>query len=231
MRSVLRRRRISPWVLVIVLPLLVIGTSCRRETDRFSTRSTAPNPTTTAPQPVPEEGNPLGGCSQCHVDCEDELAGTEHLAEGVGCIKCHGPSKGHAADENNEVLPDKLYAREDIDSFCGECHECPRETDHEPAVPRSEEKVCTDCHGPHDMKTPKATRNLSSNKRRRRTFFVARGLNPCGRTESGQLEAKPVSKVGLALLHSAGLSSVQHSAAFDRAAEGRNQTRMLDSPG
>jgi len=92
--------------------------------------------------------NPLAGCTLCHVDIEDEYVGSTHYNEGVACTKCHGPSEGHLADENNEIKPDELFAREDVDRLCGVCHDCPRP---EPDKPPAEPKVCTDCHGPHDV--------------------------------------------------------------------------------
>lgn len=97
-------------------------------------------------QPAAE--NPLGGCDICHVDVEDEFVGTLHHAEAIGCVKCHGPSDGHVADENNEVPPDRLFATADIDAFCGECHECSRPS----AAPGGKRKVCIDCHGAHDLR-------------------------------------------------------------------------------
>ena len=48
-----------------------------------------------------------------------EMADSKHLAQGIGCTKCHGPSKEHVADEINEVKPDHTFTREQIDSFCG----------------------------------------------------------------------------------------------------------------
>ena len=92
--------------------------------------------------------NPLAGCTLCHVDIEDEYIGSTHYEEAVACTKCHGPSEGHVADENNEIKPDELFAREDADRLCGACHDCPRP---KPDKPSPEPKVCTDCHGPHDI--------------------------------------------------------------------------------
>lgn len=101
--------------------------------------------------------NPLGGCGMCHVDVEDEFIGSLHDTEAVGCVKCHGPSKGHSADENNDVLPDHIFAGKEIDKMCEECHECSR------SGPRSldvgadgQRKLCTECHGAHKLVLVKA---------------------------------------------------------------------------
>ena len=100
----------------------------------------------------PLQANPLAGCSLCHVDIEDEFVGSLHFEEKVGCITCHGPSEGHLADENNEVKPDEVFARPDVNRLCERCHECSR-----PKPPKREltkdgqRKVCTDCHGAHDV--------------------------------------------------------------------------------
>ena len=106
-----------------------------------------------APAPKPEvKKNPLAGCQQCHVDIEDEFMPSVHFEEKVACTECHGPSKGHLADENNEVKPDEIFARKDVDRLCERCHECERPADPKP-VPSSSPgyKVCIDCHGPHDL--------------------------------------------------------------------------------
>jgi hypothetical protein len=94
------------------------------------------------------EANPLGGCVSCHVDIEDELKVSIHLVEEVGCVECHGPSDGHVRDENNEVAPDQVFARKDVDRLCGECHKCSRPKAEQQQPDR---KVCTDCHQPHSL--------------------------------------------------------------------------------
>ncbi|MFH1922412.1 MAG: hypothetical protein ABIP48_21325 [Planctomycetota bacterium] len=109
---------------------------------------------TGAAVPLPEyllQSNPLAGCTLCHVDVEDEYVGTVHFDEQVGCGTCHGPSKEHLADENNEVKPDEVFARENVDRLCEHCHECFRPKAEKPEVTGDgAPKVCTDCHGPHD---------------------------------------------------------------------------------
>ena len=107
-----------------------------------------------SPSPKPAAlKNPLAGCQQCHVDIEDEYSPSLHFKEKVACTECHGPSNGHLADENNEVKPDELFARKDVDRLCGRCHECERPAEVK-RIPKSspEHKVCTDCHGHHDLK-------------------------------------------------------------------------------
>ena len=101
------------------------------------------------------EKNPLAGCQQCHVDIEDEYAVSLHFEQKVSCKDCHGPSDGHLADENNEVKPDEVFARKDVDRLCGKCHECSRPTSAE--SPEHRPKVCIDCHGPHDSAPVKET--------------------------------------------------------------------------
>lgn len=94
--------------------------------------------------------NPLAGCTLCHVDVEDEYVESIHFDEKVACTDCHGPSKEHLADENNEVKPDELFARKDTDRLCSECHDCSREI---PAgwsdLPLDKRQVCTECHVAH----------------------------------------------------------------------------------
>jgi len=93
----------------------------------------------------------MGGCGICHIDVEDELFPTVHFKEKIGCIKCHGKSKAHLADENNEVLPDRVFTKKTIDKFCQKCHDCGRE---EEAVKPAVKKICTDCHGAHTLTPP-----------------------------------------------------------------------------
>lgn len=104
------------------------------------------------PPPPPKKDNPLAGCTMCHVDVEDEYVPSKHYAEKVSCKRCHGKSEGHLADENNEVKPDRMFTRANTDDFCEECHECGREPPEPPDLPAAEHKICTECHGAHDVK-------------------------------------------------------------------------------
>lgn len=154
--------------------LLPLSTACRRDAAEISDRQTPSHvtvPVETAvreqdapvPEPAilgsvvdeatPEEAmvsqkNPLAGCQMCHVDIEDEFLPSVHFAEKIGCVDCHGASEGHLADENNEVKPEVLFTRDTTDSLCEECHGCSR-----PEEPKSAaaSKICTDCHGAHDL--------------------------------------------------------------------------------
>ena len=102
------------------------------------------------------QGNPMAGCLQCHVDIESAYKSSKHYQVGkTRCIDCHGPSLEHVGDENNEVKPDERFARADIDSLCGECHDCSRTIPPSPAtLPLNKPKVCTDCHPAHGFTMP-----------------------------------------------------------------------------
>jgi len=103
------------------------------------------------------KANPMAGCVMCHIDAGDAFKKSKHALEGIGCTDCHGKSKGHVADENNEVKPDEVFARKDVDRLCGDCHDCERPpAEGEPRRvsrrrPRPVE-VCIDCHGAHSVK-------------------------------------------------------------------------------
>ena len=98
----------------------------------------------------------VGMCGTCHVDVVDDFAGSLHQAEDVGCVECHGPSEGHVEDENNEVKPEEVFARADVDRLCGECHRCPDPAAKREPGPGEKHKVCIDCHGPHKEDPPPA---------------------------------------------------------------------------
>jgi len=155
-----RQRRTGPApILVATLLLPAALASCRHEAVDPPAARPAPGVTVPAARAVVQvspaatpAANPFGGCDTCHVDIEDEFAGTAHHAEGVGCVECHGPSDGHIADENNDVLPDRLHTRNDIDPFCTKCHECSRPPATEAQSSEAKPKVCIDCHGAHDLR-------------------------------------------------------------------------------
>ena len=96
-------------------------------------------------------------CVVCHVDASDQWTGTLHDRNDVGCIECHGPSEAHAQDENNEVLPDEIFARADVDRLCAECHRCTRSGVADEVPLRDVAlgpPVCTDCHRAHGFALP-----------------------------------------------------------------------------
>jgi len=104
--------------------------------------------------------DPLGpnsACYVCHMTFVREEISKVHLAEQIGCIKCHGLSAAHANDENvGATPPDITFKRRQVDRSCGECHE-----NHDvPAgevvarflqrkLPPDVVPVCTNCHGTH----------------------------------------------------------------------------------
>ena len=46
-----------------------------------------------------------------------------NLARVPNCTGCHGPSKGHVADEQNGVKPDRIPRGDAIAGLCKECHQ------------------------------------------------------------------------------------------------------------
>ena len=104
--------------------------------------------------------DPLGpnaACYVCHLTFVREEISKVHLAEEVGCIKCHGVSAAHANDEDiGATPPDTTYKRDEVDPACAECHK----THNAPAsevvarfldrkLPTDPPPICTDCHGSH----------------------------------------------------------------------------------
>ena len=144
------------WVLPVGLLVLAAVVSCRdRPPGTLGGRRAAP---------PPRKKNPLGGCGLCHVDVVDELAGTEHAAYRIACIHCHGRSKAHLADENNEVKPDRVWTKKTVDVLCASCHRCERP---QPALTASPTKprTCADCHGAHKLRFKPAVPPLASSSR------------------------------------------------------------------
>lgn len=107
-----------------------------------------------------------GQCYVCHVGLKEEAITTIHLAEGVTCSKCHGPSSDHMHDEMQMTTPDLKFGRSEVDAMCGRCHK----DQHKGVQPKvkafldewrgrarpngrtvSERSICTDCHGTHNI--------------------------------------------------------------------------------
>jgi predicted CXXCH cytochrome family protein len=110
---------------------------------------------------APEEDplGPNGACYVCHTTfVKEELAKT-HLAQKVGCVKCHGLSAKHANDEDiGATKPDVIYPRDKVDAGCRECHDqhnAPArkvvERFIERKLPPKSTAICTDCHGTHKI--------------------------------------------------------------------------------
>ena len=126
------------WLILLLAP--ISAGSCFRD-----------NPGT-----IPMEA--LSRCTVCHVDVADAFAGSKHRQKGIGCTRCHGLSKRHVEDENNEVKPDRVFRRHEIDRWCGGCHfgSCKHgEAEGLPARgnPR---RTCADCHGAHGARIPQS---------------------------------------------------------------------------
>jgi|GEM_PF-751490 formylglycine-generating enzyme required for sulfatase activity len=93
-----------------------------------------------------------GVCARCHVSTSLEWGISKHSTVTNGtrvpnCTGCHGLSKGHVADEQNGVKPDRIPRGDAIAGLCTGCHVegCPK-TD--------QQKGCQDCHHPHALVNP-----------------------------------------------------------------------------
>jgi formylglycine-generating enzyme required for sulfatase activity len=63
------------------------------------------------------------------------------------CTGCHGPSKGHVADEQDGVKPDRIPRGDDIAALCMGCHQV--------GCPQTDKTAgCQDCHHPHALVNP-----------------------------------------------------------------------------
>jgi len=98
-------------------------------------------------------------CFVCHVNYMQEKMAVTHAKANVGCANCHGASDAHIADESwasggTGTPPDRMYARDEINSSCVVCHsrdEIDKAQDHAVLADTDGKKVCTDCHGNHRL--------------------------------------------------------------------------------
>ena len=131
-----------------------------------------------------EKPNENSKCYVCHPGMKTEDITTIHIAMGVSCDVCHGPSTEHMHDEMLMTEPDLLFGRAEVQRMCSNasCHKpgSDREVygrqDHKnpEAVEAFFEKwtgrmrpngravthdsVCTDCHGTHNISKPLETK-------------------------------------------------------------------------
>jgi hypothetical protein len=98
-------------------------------------------------------------CYVCHTSFVKEDLARVHLAEKIGCVKCHGLSAAHANDEHiGATKPDILYPRDKVDANCRECHE-KHDVSARKVVQRFVDRklspactpICTECHGTHKI--------------------------------------------------------------------------------
>ncbi len=96
---------------------------------------------------APRELKKAGVCSRCHVVSVLEWGVSPHVKAGTTCQECHGPSKGHVANERNEVKPDRIPQGAAIAKLCVHCHDdgCPETL---------ELGACQKCHHTHALVDP-----------------------------------------------------------------------------
>jgi len=94
-----------------------------------------------------------GVCARCHISSSLEWGISKHstitgAVRSPNCVGCHGPSKGHIADEQNSVKPDHIPRGVAIAALCVQCHRagCPQTL---------AKATCQDCHHPHALVNPK----------------------------------------------------------------------------
>jgi hypothetical protein len=117
-------------------------------------------------------------CYVCHPGMKTEELTANHLAKGITCDVCHGPSVEHMHDEMLMTKPDLLFGRSEVAKMCSNCHKPGQGRD---AFGRQDHKdpnaveaflakwtgrmrpngravandsVCTDCHGTHNISKP-----------------------------------------------------------------------------
>jgi hypothetical protein len=94
-------------------------------------------------------------CLVCHINFEDEPLAVQHAQANLGCVKCHGESAAHSADENNVTAPEIMFPKAKLNRACGKCHASEKLSErHKPVLAGRDPKYkyCTDCHGEHQIK-------------------------------------------------------------------------------
>ncbi|HOY60568.1 MAG TPA: cytochrome c3 family protein, partial [Verrucomicrobiota bacterium] len=157
-------------LLATALALALLATA-REDLPRPSnTVITPPTPTKTAP---PEPPGPVADNSRCFVchanyDFNDEQLALTHAKASIGCVKCHGESTRHSADEDGLTPPDRMFPKSHIRFNCLGCHDWMKlvdsdkvkkdradleeKPDHQSVLDATaQKKLCTDCHGDHRL--------------------------------------------------------------------------------
>lgn len=122
-------------------------------------------------------------CYVCHPAMKTEELTTGHLGTGVTCDACHGESVEHMHDEMLMTKPDLLFGRAEVRAMCSKCHKphgqrefYERQDHQDPNAVRAflekwtgrmrpngravtQDSVCTDCHGTHNVTKPADTQS------------------------------------------------------------------------
>ena len=99
-------------------------------------------------------------CYVCHANYKDEPFVQRHARANVGCVRCHGDSADHVADEANLTPPMLMYWPSRVGFNCYGCHPqhkasardvilCWQERIAGKVDPKR--VLCTDCHGEHRL--------------------------------------------------------------------------------
>lgn len=125
-----------------------IGTAAEPPTSEPQAQPSQPAAKAGAADAARAEFTQAGVCARCHVVSVLEWSISGHVAAKTNCQSCHGSSRGHVANERNEVKPDRLPRGAQIaKQLCSECHEagCP-----------STQRVgsCQECHHVHALVNP-----------------------------------------------------------------------------
>jgi hypothetical protein len=157
-------------LLLVILTVTAVAGWLRRSTAEEAKRKVAPlsldgfrdEKLPEPPRRAPRMKVDNSACYVCHENYATEEMVVSHGKEKVGCIDCHGTSFDHRNDEDNITPPDVMYAPDQIEMMCFECHlthkapatsvitrwqqRCPNKTS-------LAEIVCTDCHYQHRLET------------------------------------------------------------------------------
>jgi len=139
--------------------------------------SSVPEPNVSSPLTVSVPASaksPMADNSRCFVchgnyDFEDEPLASIHAKANIGCVRCHGASPQHSADEDGLTPPERMYRPSHIRFNCLSCHDWVKlvasdkakqdhadlkeKPDHQAVLDgtRKDKKLCTDCHGDHRL--------------------------------------------------------------------------------
>ncbi len=164
---------IGPLPILVSALALTLLAKAREDVPRQSNTLIAPLPTPTTQTAQSEPAGPVADNSRCFVchanyDFNDEELAFTHAKASIGCVKCHGESTRHSADEDGLTPPDRMFPKGHIRFNCLGCHDWVKlvasdkakqdrtdleeKPDHQSVLDATaQKKLCTDCHGDHRL--------------------------------------------------------------------------------